>query len=547
MRPLVVQVASGLGIQFLSFTLLGRSTVAPQCSIHAPQWTHVDPNLAIVVYLKLVELASPGEAPDVCWQRKVAQYTSGVARSQELVIHSGMYSVDLGSLVLRNTQSGYTRSLSFFGSSGKVVAAKRLWAGHIVMTPNPNANVVGRMDRAASESSMMETPILLGGPRFRLFASVDDAELDDGRKVAKMFDLSNSENFRVVAVRKIICLNPDLEGLYEQQREKMMIRARKGLLGSTAPSDLKHHADSESAEKSVPLTILYAFPSTGAELRAEVSIPRDALVVKMQGIIAQAFGVRFDSIKRMVFRGAVISCDGLTNAVDRYKLESGNTICVQLHDMPQGVSPGGGAAAEAGEELTELLAVAPEVRREDFEAKVDERVNECLCWHGSTAKGVRGIVDNGFAIPSVRNANYFGNGIYLSPVNEQKSHIMATDELYATPDARGVRQVILCTVLRGGVEKTLNGSSAFVPSSPEFDTAADALPPEEAHRIIVWQTKMNTHILPLFVVSFKVRTSIDSEDEENEEEDDVEGADGGGSAGGSKLQSDSESEEDLFS
>jgi hypothetical protein len=74
--------------------------------------------------------------------------------------------------------------------------------------------------------------------------------------------------------------------------------------------------------------------------------------------------------------------------------------------------------------------------------------------------------------------------------------------VYADVDKNGEQHILLCRVILGAAELVLQGSDQFHPSSEHFDTGADDL--FAPKRLIVWSTHMNTHILPLHVVSFKL-------------------------------------------
>lgn len=77
--------------------------------------------------------------------------------------------------------------------------------------------------------------------------------------------------------------------------------------------------------------------------------------------------------------------------------------------------------------------------------------------------------------------------------------------IYADNDENGEQHVVLCKVILGASELVAYGSDQFHPSSEEFDTGVDDL--VSPRRLIVWSTHMNTHILPLYVVSFRLPPS----------------------------------------
>ncbi|KAI5073166.1 hypothetical protein GOP47_0011179 [Adiantum capillus-veneris] len=121
-------------------------------------------------------------------------------------------------------------------------------------------------------------------------------------------------------------------------------------------------------------------------------------------------------------------------------------------------------------------------------------------WHGTSKEGVLGIIRHGFGQPRVpKNGDTFGVGVYLAP--EDSSHVSA---MYSDVDENGEQHIVLCKVIMGRMEQVLPGSQQFHPSSEDFDTGVDDL--TRPKRYIVWSTHMNTHILPLFVISFKLST-----------------------------------------
>lgn len=79
---------------------------------------------------------------------------------------------------------------------------------------------------------------------------------------------------------------------------------------------------------------------------------------------------------------------------------------------------------------------------------------------------------------------------------------MCCSALYADNDENGEQHVVLCQVIAGASEVVKPGSEQFHPSTEHFDTGVDDI--NSPKRLIVWSTHMNTHILPLYVVSFKL-------------------------------------------
>lgn len=64
------------------------------------------------------------------------------------------------------------------------------------------------------------------------------------------------------------------------------------------------------------------------------------------------------------------------------------------------------------------------------------------------------------------------------------------------------KHLVLCRVILGNVEKVDAGSKQSHPSSVNFDAGADD--PQNPKCFVVWCSNMNSHILPEFVVSYKL-------------------------------------------
>ena len=62
----------------------------------------------------------------------------------------------------------------------------------------------------------------------------------------------------------------------------------------------------------------------------------------------------------------------------------------------------------------------------------------------------------------------------------------------------------------GNKELVHPGSEQCHPSSDEFDSGVDNLVAPKKY--IVWSTHMNTHILPEYIISFRVPSSLNGEE-----------------------------------
>lgn len=90
-----------------------------------------------------------------------------------------------------------------------------------------------------------------------------------------------------------------------------------------------------------------------------------------------------------------------------------------------------------------------------------------------------------------------GIGVHLSAVNfcDISSKLCDVDE-------NGVRHMVLCRVIMGNMEPVKPGSRQCFPSSREYDNGVDDL--QNPKYYVVWNTNINTHIYPEFVVNYKV-------------------------------------------
>ncbi|XP_074356251.1 putative inactive poly [ADP-ribose] polymerase SRO2 [Apium graveolens] len=117
-------------------------------------------------------------------------------------------------------------------------------------------------------------------------------------------------------------------------------------------------------------------------------------------------------------------------------------------------------------------------------------------WYGGSKKEISDVTSHGFAcVKSPGNGDLYGRGIYLSPAKFPMDSVLSSEV-----DANGLRHILLCRVILGKTEEICAGSEQFQPSSEEFDTGVDNL--DQPKKYIVWSCYMNSHILPIFVISF---------------------------------------------
>ncbi|GLJ19403.1 hypothetical protein SUGI_0349930 [Cryptomeria japonica] len=128
--------------------------------------------------------------------------------------------------------------------------------------------------------------------------------------------------------------------------------------------------------------------------------------------------------------------------------------------------------------------------------------NVQCAWHGTSRDGICGIIKNGFVQPvTPKHGAVYGNGVYLAPAN--RSHVSA---VYSDIDKNGEQHMLLCRVILGNTEVVIPGTRQCHPSNEDFDSGIDDI--IDPTRYIVWSTHMNTHILPEYVVSFKVSPHV---------------------------------------
>ncbi|CAN4122459.1 unnamed protein product [Withania somnifera] len=118
-------------------------------------------------------------------------------------------------------------------------------------------------------------------------------------------------------------------------------------------------------------------------------------------------------------------------------------------------------------------------------------------WYGTSSENVESIIRRGFDFPRILPGPHTHClGIYLSPVRSPQ-----ISEMMADIDENGEKHLILCQVIVGKLEKVGLGPRQFFPSSVDFDTGVDDL--NNPKMYVVWCGNMNTHILPMCIVSYK--------------------------------------------
>ncbi|KAL6189858.1 hypothetical protein ACLB2K_036259 [Fragaria x ananassa] len=121
-------------------------------------------------------------------------------------------------------------------------------------------------------------------------------------------------------------------------------------------------------------------------------------------------------------------------------------------------------------------------------------------WYGGSRDLICRTVLHGFFC-SRSDPGPYGIGVHLFSNNHSFDCARSSD-----PDENGRRHILICRVILGKIELVPFGSKQFSPSSREFDSGVDSL--VNPKRFIIWSSDMNSHILPLFVVSFRAPANL---------------------------------------
>lgn len=120
--------------------------------------------------------------------------------------------------------------------------------------------------------------------------------------------------------------------------------------------------------------------------------------------------------------------------------------------------------------------------------------NVKYAWFASRTDELSSIVAYGLGHDGPKLGRY-GYGVHLTAVDS--AQISAT---ICDGDEKGIRYMVLCRVILGNVELILPGSKQFYPSDECFDCGVDNL--HNPKHYVVWNMNTNTHIYPVYAVSF---------------------------------------------
>ncbi|KAG5628089.1 hypothetical protein H5410_013307 [Solanum commersonii] len=112
-------------------------------------------------------------------------------------------------------------------------------------------------------------------------------------------------------------------------------------------------------------------------------------------------------------------------------------------------------------------------------------------WYGASKEEIIDIITNGFIPSSYRHGVQFS--AYDYPLDCLQTAIQDKD---------GLRHILICQVIVGKIEVVTPGSGQFQPSSEDLDSGVDNL--LSPRKYTVWSCHLNTQILPLGIISFRV-------------------------------------------
>ncbi|WJX33041.1 hypothetical protein P8452_21295 [Trifolium repens] len=106
---------------------------------------------------------------------------------------------------------------------------------------------------------------------------------------------------------------------------------------------------------------------------------------------------------------------------------------------------------------------------------------------------VRDILSNGFS-------HVHGSSLSLSP---DDSPLQSVKSCFVGRD--GVRHLILCRVILGRTEIVQSDTKQCYPSCEDYDSGVDNI--SAPTKYMIWSSRMNTHVWPAYLISFKVSSS----------------------------------------
>ncbi|KAH9611757.1 hypothetical protein KSS87_009021, partial [Heliosperma pusillum] len=147
-----------------------------------------------------------------------------------------------------------------------------------------------------------------------------------------------------------------------------------------------------------------------------------------------------------------------------------------------------------------------EIYRQALKNKYGDDNSMKFAWYGTSKEDVARIMSRGFGINDIPNPNYncvFGDGIRFFPIkslNQSLNSCVIQDN--------GLMHVVLCRVLleREDIVSDCNPNKSRInPDDSNYDVKKDNDEDEVVSptTYVIRSTRMNTHILPEYVISFK--------------------------------------------
>ncbi|KAI3761364.1 hypothetical protein L1987_51778 [Smallanthus sonchifolius] len=151
--------------------------------------------------------------------------------------------------------------------------------------------------------------------------------------------------------------------------------------------------------------------------------------------------------------------------------------------------------------ITQARLMSFQIFTKSVEKKNGGDANIKCAWFGGSKDEINKIILHGFGSDNIQKNGSFGHGIVLSADHSPLESVES-----AIVDEDGIKHILLCRVILGKSELVNRGSMQCYPSSDDFQSGVDDL--LSPKRYVVWSSQMNTYILPEFVISFKMLTSM---------------------------------------
>lgn len=137
-----------------------------------------------------------------------------------------------------------------------------------------------------------------------------------------------------------------------------------------------------------------------------------------------------------------------------------------------------------------------------LETKCGGNANLKFAWYGCRKDDTYNIIKHGFGPHMMETNGLIGRGMYLSLDSSPLGCVKKLDV-----DEDGLRHLLLCRVILGKPEVIRPDSEQCHPSSEEYDSGVDDL--INPKKYFVWNTNMNTQVLPEYVISFRAPSCLE--------------------------------------